>query len=81
MACDLQGLVRYFSTGFKGSKYTNIAPRLPSVQEPSNGAPAVGITVIMVGGRVGLHATSQETAAETTTTFLKVPQGLIMGPA
>ena len=78
MACDLQGLVRYFSTGFKGSKYTNIAPRLPSVQEPPNRPATVEIAVPVVGCRVGLHAPSQEAAAKGATTFLKGPKSVVV---
>ena len=78
MASDLQGLVRYFPTGLKGSKDANIASRLPSVQEPPNGPPSVRIAVPVVGSGVRLHAPSQEAAAKAAAATLVVPKGLIV---
>ena len=51
------------------------------MQEPSNGAPPIRISMVMVGGWIGFHAPSQKTAAETAAAFLIVPKGLIMGTA
>ena len=77
-AGDLQGFVWDLPPGFKGAKNANIAPRLPSVQEPSNRPPSVRISVPVVGGRVRLHAPSQEAAAKAAAATLVVPKGLIV---